>query len=128
MRKQYRVVGTGNFEIVILGTGATTQGAKIEPDHTMAAPDGFYIAAENFDGTSLFSILTGHHAEIFKHFLLGGCIGREMENLDLLQCSQPVINTGIDLEDIKMFLQQCDGRQETLAMQSIRIKHLRWVI
>ena len=51
-----------------------------------------------------------------------------MINLHLLQSPQAVVDTGLDLEYVEVLVEQGDGRQETFAMQAVRVKHVRRMV
>ena len=45
-----------------------------------------------------------------------------MKCLDLLERAQPVVDAGVDVDDVEPLLDQLDRRQEALALQAVRVQ------
>ena len=122
------MIRTRQFKIVILRTGAAAQGFKIEPDHPVAAQQGRDIPPQHLDTATCRALSIGHRGKIPGHFQLSRSIGRAMENLHLLQRPQAIVDAGINLQHIDLRFDQGNGRQEVLALQTVRVEAVRRVV
>src|SRR5690606_14767461 len=63
--------------------------------------------------------------EALAQALLGRRAEREVEQLGLLQRTQAIVDAAVDVDDVGVFLEQGDGREETRALQTILVQTVR---
>ena len=119
---QHRVIALSQFEIVVLRARPTAQRGEVEPDHPVSAPAGRDHSPQHLDlATDLaFAAIDGR--KIFGHAGFGRGIRRVVVDLHLFQRSQAVIHAGIDFQHVQPAFHQGDGRQEAIALQTVRIE------
>ena len=111
----------GDFQIVVLRSGTTAERAEIKPDDAASPADG-----PDLPGLDL------HHRILVLGFcqlgerLLHGDLGRFTQRtvvqLHVGQGTLTVVRAVVHVDDLQPLLEQLDGRENPVAMQSVRVQ------
>jgi arabinose-5-phosphate isomerase len=122
IRENERMEATGQLGIVRLGARPLAQGLEVEPAHAFAAPPHRDIPAQHLDRSFGDGLVPGQASKGLTQLeIRGGIMGHEV-GIRRQQGPQPVVGAAIEVEYVAVFLDQLDGGQEALPLQSVAVQ------
>lgn len=115
------------LDVVVLAARAVAQLTEFEPGHVVAGQARADLAVLDHQRLVALGLGTvrGQGLEAARHLLLDLFAERPVEQLGLLQRAQAIVDAAIDVDDLGMFLEQGDRRQETGALQAVLVQAVR---
>src|SRR3989344_2054105 len=125
--QQHRMEDFTQFDVVVLATRAIAQLTEVEPGHVitdLTRHDGAALDHQRLVFLHL-AVLGQQADKALLQAFLGGSVQRPVEQLGLLQRTQTVVDTAVDVDDLGVLLEQGDGRQEARALKAVLVQAIR---
>lgn len=125
--EDHRIEDLAQFNVIVLATRAITQLAGIKPGHVIARTQGAngavlddQVIVFHSTGRVMCERLKALAQRLFRRF-----IERKVKQLSLFQMAQAVVHTTVNVDDLGVLLDQCNGRQEARALQAVFVQPIR---
>ena len=122
------MVDARDLDIVILAAGAVAQFGKFEPDNVVSDPTTAQVAAVYLQALPLHTRLRREALKASQQALVGLFVQGRVVQLGLLQRTQPVVDTAVDVYHLGMGFHGLYRGQEALPLQTVAIQLVRYDI